>query len=168
MDGRQPLRHEPLCPTRSSTDTAPPVPGHLLEGGGSSFKFERTSFTPAPQQSTSPPPSPMDVNRLFKPDPLVLAMAVRCGCEEANTPSPTRMPHPTSSTDMQHYLVKTTATSGSGLQNETSASHSGPSHPELASPMYWRLYPRSFHDVRGFQVTAVGPRRAASYTLQRC
>ena len=35
----------------------------------------------------------------------------------------------TPTTDEQRYLPKTTATSGSGLQHETSASNSGPQNP---------------------------------------
>ena len=149
------------------TDTAPPASGHLLAGRGSSFTFDRTSFTPGPAPPTiHPPPSPTHVNRLSKTDPLVLSMVLRCGCKDAKTPSP-RMLHSTSSTDEQRYLPKTTATSGYGLQHETSASHSGPSHPEPASPFYWRLQPRSSQGVRLFQVPAVGPRTTGSYSLPR-
>ena len=64
------------------------------------------------------------------------------------------MLHSTSSTDEQRYLPTTTATRGSGLQSKTSALHSGPSHPEPASPIYWRLHPRSSQDVPFFQVPA--------------
>ena len=109
---------------------------------------------PPPPNNAPPPPSPTHVNRLSETDPLVLAMVLevkrkcmelklflprspggsrkkkkkkvlRCGCKEAKTPSPTGMPHSTSSTD--EHLPKTTAASGSGLQHETSAPHSGPS-----------------------------------------
>ena len=44
--------------------------------------------------------------------------------------SPPRMLHSTSSTDKQRYSPKPTAARGSGLQHDTSASHSGSSHPE--------------------------------------
>ena len=162
--------HETLDATRLSTDTAPPAPGHLVAGRGSSFNFERTSFTPnpAPQQSTPPRPAPYMRYRLSKPDSLVLAMVLRCGCEEAKTPSPTGMLQSTSFTDKQRYLPKTTATNGSGLQHETSASHSGPSHPEPASPIHRRLHPRSSQDVRVFQVPAVAPRTTGPHSLTRC
>ena len=104
---------------------------------------ERAPPTPPPPNNLPPRPAPYMRYRLSKPDPLVLAMVLRCGSEEAKTSSPTGMLHSTPSTDEQRYLPKTTATSGSGLQRETSASNSGPSHPEPASPIDLRLHPRS-------------------------
>ena len=98
---------------------------------------------PTPPNNLISPPSSINVNCLCKTDPLVLAMVLRCGCEETTTPSPTRMLHSTPSTDEQRYLPKTTATSGSGLQNETPVVHSGPLHSEPASSIYQRLHPTS-------------------------
>ena len=102
---------------------------------------------PPPPHNTTPPHSPIHVNRLSKTDPLFLAMVLRCGCEEAKTPSPNRMPHSAYFTDEHSLLPKTTAISGSGLQHETSASHSGPSHPEPAWPIIsisTRARPRTY------------------------
>ena len=98
---------------------------------------------PPPHTDTNTPPPPCPyMNRLFKIDPLVLVIALRCGWEEAKTPSPTGMLHSTFSNDEQRYLPNTTATSGSGLQHQSAASYSGPSHPEPASTTCRRLYPR--------------------------
>ena len=73
--------------------------------------------------------------------------------------SPTGRLHSTPNTDEQRYLPKTTATSGSGLQHETSAFNSGPSYPELASPIYRRLHPRSSRTYAFFMCQRWAERR---------
>ena len=84
------------------------------EGPASTLKGLASPPTLFPQQ---PPPRSApymyQVTRLSKPDPFVLAMVLRCGCEEAKTSSPTGRLHSTSSTDEQRYLPKTTATARS-------------------------------------------------------
>ena len=105
MTGRQPLRHETLDAIRSSIDTAPPAPGHIAAGRRSTFTSAITRFTfpgelhPHSRPNNPPPPlSHIHENRLFKPDPLVLAMVLGQGGEEATTPSPIKMLYYTSST----------------------------------------------------------------------
>ena len=159
------------------TDTAPPASDHLLrrytqlgicaaravlrdEGPASRLKRLASPAPPAPNNPPAPP-SPIHMNRLSKPDPLVLAMGLRCGYEEAKTPSPTRMRHSTSSADEQRYLPKTTATSDS-----TKLLLHIPGHRTLSPP---RLFIEDSTRARlRTCATVLGARTTGSHALPRC
>ena len=87
-----------------------------------------------------------------------------CIRDRPKTPRPPGMLSSTSSPDEQRYLPTiaetptdivnledistTTAISGSGLQQDSTASTPGPSHREPASNPSWRLHPHSSQDAR--------------------
>ena len=79
----------------------------LRDEGPASTLEELAPPPPGPPTIYPPRPAPYMRYRLSKPDPLVLAMVLRCGCNEAKMSSPTGMLHSTPSTDEQRYLPKT-------------------------------------------------------------
>ena len=115
-----------------------------------------------PPQHTTRPPSPIHVNRLPKTDPHVLAIILRCRCEEVKTTSPIRMSCSSSCSssciDEHRYLPKTTASSGFGLHS-TNLLLRVPGHSTLSTPrlLIGELHPRSSQDVWSFQVPAMDP-----------